>query len=55
MVGQAEDGDQVAALVADARPDVVVMDVRMTRVDGVTATRRLVDAPGRGRRRGCWC
>jgi len=46
VVGQAEDGDQVAALVADAHPDVVVMDVRMTRVDGVTATRRLVDALG---------
>lgn len=46
VVGQAADGDEVAALVAHARPDVVVMDVRMNRVDGVTATRLLHDALG---------
>jgi DNA-binding NarL/FixJ family response regulator len=46
VVGQAGDGDEVLALVADSRPDVVVMDVRMSRVDGVTATRRLRDALG---------
>ena len=46
VVGQAEDGDEVPALVERAQPDVVVMDVRMSRVDGVTATRRLVDTLG---------
>ena len=46
MVGQAEDGDQVPGLVAQSRPDVVVMDVRMSRVDGVTATRLLHDSLG---------
>ncbi len=46
VVGQAEDGDQVPGLVAQSRPDVVVMDVRMSRVDGVTATRRLHDTLG---------
>jgi DNA-binding NarL/FixJ family response regulator len=46
VVGQAEDGDQVPALVADVHPDVLVMDVRMARVDGVTATRRLCEELG---------
>lgn len=46
VVGQADDGDAVPGLVAEVRPDVLVMDVRMARVDGVTATRRLCDALG---------
>ena len=41
VVGECADGDEVAAAVAALRPDVVLMDVRMTRVDGVTATRAL--------------
>jgi len=46
VVGEAEDGDQVPGLVERVQPDVVVMDVRMARVDGVTATRRLHDRLG---------
>jgi len=46
VVGQAEDGDEVLPLVAETHPDVVVMDVRMSRVDGVTATRLLRDSLG---------
>ncbi|MEV6301831.1 response regulator transcription factor [Actinoplanes sp. NPDC051861] len=42
VVGEASDGDQAAALVAGTRPDVVLMDVRMARVDGLTAARRIV-------------
>src|SRR6201992_4455244 len=41
IVGEAGDGDQVPAAVARYRPDVVLMDLRMPRVDGVTATRKL--------------
>jgi DNA-binding NarL/FixJ family response regulator len=41
IVGEAGDGDQVPAAVAKHRPDVVLMDLRMPRVDGITATRRL--------------
>lgn len=46
VVGEAGDGDEVAALVASVRPDVVVMDVRMPRVDGVTACRLLRQSLG---------
>jgi DNA-binding NarL/FixJ family response regulator len=38
---KAADGDQVPAAVDAHSPDVVLMDLRMPRVDGITATRRL--------------
>jgi DNA-binding NarL/FixJ family response regulator len=41
VVGECDDGDQVDQAVATTSPDVVVMDVRMKRVDGAEATRRL--------------
>ncbi|PAZ16859.1 DNA-binding response regulator [Streptomyces sp. SA15] len=41
IVGEAGDGDQVEALVDRTRPDVVLMDIRMPSVDGLTATERL--------------
>ncbi|WP_433307455.1 response regulator [Actinoplanes sp. CA-030573] len=41
VVGEAADGDQAADLVARVRPDVVLMDVRMARVDGLTAAARI--------------
>nr|WP_191499097.1 response regulator transcription factor [Mycobacterium simulans] len=42
IVAECADGDEVPAAVARHRPDVVVMDLRMRRVDGIEATRRLV-------------
>jgi len=48
VVGECEDGDQVDAAVREHRPDVVVMDLRMRRVNGIDATealRRTEDAP----------
>jgi len=41
LVGSAGNGAEVVALVAEARPDVVLMDLRMPEVDGVEATRRI--------------
>lgn len=39
VVGQCADGDEVAAVVADTRPDVVLLDLQMPRMDGLTAAR----------------
>ncbi|MGF0114886.1 response regulator [Promicromonospora sp. Marseille-Q5078] len=44
VVGEAADGSEVPRAVAEARPDVVLMDVRMPRVDGIAATRAVVGA-----------
>ena len=41
VVGDAADGEQAVALVADLLPDVVVMDLHMPRLNGIDATRRI--------------
>ncbi|WP_169951934.1 response regulator transcription factor [Microbispora sp. H11081] len=41
VVGSAGDGEAALRLVADHRPDVVLMDLRMPRMDGVEATRAI--------------
>lgn len=46
VVGECADGDEVPAAVAAHRPDIVVMDLRMKRVNGIEATRRLTESGG---------
>jgi DNA-binding NarL/FixJ family response regulator len=44
VVAEAEDGEQAVAEAARVRPDVVLMDIRMPRLDGIAATRAIVEA-----------
>lgn len=45
VVGEAEDGLAAVELVERARPDVILMDIRMPRLDGVEATARITARP----------
>jgi DNA-binding NarL/FixJ family response regulator len=49
VVGEAADGEQAVAVVKRCDPDVVLMDIRMPRLDGIAAARRLLELGSRAR------
>ena len=47
VVGEAGDGEAAVALTTELRPDLVVMDVKMPKLDGISAAEQIASRPDR--------
>ncbi len=41
VIGEASDGEQAVAMAADLKPEVIVMDIKMPKMDGITAAEKI--------------
>jgi DNA-binding NarL/FixJ family response regulator len=46
VVGEAQDGQDAIKQIKNLHPDIIIMDVSMPRLDGISATKRILDEDG---------